>query len=349
MDITNIKDAWAKNDINICVEKVKGEICSAAFDGTYISLVSSAGHGKDSIQYCTILDRDLKICASFELFPIGSLEVIYHVCTEQRGLVCGGSDGNIVIVKLQNWKPQQQLTAIGGLGGEITTMSTRHDLIGATSLTGEVALWNYAGSKVATIKLESETPIHSLSIGETRLLVVTDNDAYEYEIPTAAAPTTTPSILKLKKGGHRKLGKPTTWATYDPEEKNILIEERLSTAEQPLERFRPVLPLSSLDYDIHIISYKVKTKEVQGSLHRHIYEAYIVIEELNSGKTTIIRDFQVSSEDIQSLWCDKERLYWVHQGSKKIMMVDFTDKLNLGGNTSVKLGECFSLSFPAYR
>ncbi|KAH8595146.1 hypothetical protein B0O99DRAFT_710411 [Bisporella sp. PMI_857] len=320
MDITNIKDikdAWANNHINICVEKIIGiEICSAAFDGTYISLVSKTGYQRDATQYCTILDRDLKICASFELFPIESFEVLHHVCTEQKGLVCGSSDGNIVIVKLQDWKPQQQLKAAGGLDGEIRTMSTRRDLIGAGSTGGEVALWNYAGSMIATVKLGREGIIHSLSIGETRLLVVPDNDAYEYEIPTMDAATTIPSILKLKKGGHRKLGK-TTWAAYDPEEKNIQSEKLISTENQPLERFRPVLPLSSLDYDIHILSCKVETKEVPGSQYPGITKVDIVIEEFNSGKTTIIRDFQVAPEEIKSMWCDRERLYWVYQGTQE--------------------------------
>jgi hypothetical protein len=311
----------------------------------YISLVSTTGYQKDSVQYLTVLDRDLKICASFELFSIDSLEVWHHVCTEQRGLVCGGSDGNITIVKLRDWKPQQQLRA-GGLDGEISAMSTRHDLIAAGSTSGEAALWNYTGSKLATIKLECGT-IHSLSIRETRLLVVPD-DAYEYEIPTPTAVTTTPSVLKLKRGGHHELGE-TTWAAYDPEQKNIEVERLRSTKDQPLERFRPVLPLSSLDYDIHILSCKVKTKNVPGSLYPEIDRQDIVIEEFDSGKTRIIRDFQVAPKEIKSLWCDRERLYWIYASTTKIMMVNFTDGLNFERNTTVKLAECFSLSSPAYR
>ncbi|CZR65346.1 uncharacterized protein PAC_15246 [Phialocephala subalpina] len=350
MDITNIKDvkdAWAKNHINICLEEIKGiNICSVAFDGLYISLVSTTGYQKNSVQYFTILDRDLNNPKSFELFSIDSLEVWHHVCTEQRGLVCGGSDGNIAIVELRDWKPQKQLKALGGLDGEISAMSTRHDLIAAGSTSGEAALWNFAGSKLATIKLDCGT-IHSLSIRETRLLVVPD-DAYEYEILTPTTATTTPSVPKLKSVGYHKLGE-TTWAAYNPEQKKIQFERLISTKDQPLERFRPVLPLSSLDYDIHILSCKVKTKRVPGKWNLEIDKQDIVIEEFDSGKTRIIRNFQVAPKHIKSLWCDKERLYWIYTGTSKIMMVNFTDGLSFERNTTVKLAECFSLNSPAYR
>jgi hypothetical protein len=224
-------------------------------------------------------------------------------------------------------------------GGEVSALTTRGDLIAAASTSGEVALWNYEGLKIATVEVKGSS-IRDLSIRDTNLLVVSNGDAYEFNLPMPTNANTIPSVLKLKKGGHHNLGQ-ATWAAYDPEGKNILLERKTDVGNHTLQRFRPVLPLSSKDYDIYILSYREK-REGFGQQN-------IVIERFDSGKTSIVREFQVDYIPIKSLWCDRERLYWIYRFGSRIRMVNLTDGLNFETNSTVQLAECFSLTYPNNR
>ncbi|KAH8585842.1 hypothetical protein B0O99DRAFT_706204 [Bisporella sp. PMI_857] len=188
MNTTNTKDIEIEN----------------AWGKTLSIFVSNMKMPKYVLQHS--MDRGLKVHCYFELFSTRSLEVRHHVYTEQRGLVCGGSDGSIAITKFQDWEPQQSRTIGRMNGGEVSALTTRGDLIAAASTSGEVALWNYEGLKIATVEVKGSS-IRDLSIRDTNLLVVSNGDAYEFNLPMPTNANTIPSVLKLKKGAHHNLDK----------------------------------------------------------------------------------------------------------------------------------------------
>jgi hypothetical protein len=308
------------------------------FERTYISLVS-----KDPvrhIQYCTILDRKLCFLRSFEI-PYKSCDILHHVIKKDEGIVFGGFGGILHFVKVKHWQPQQA-TTLEGLTDDINAMTTRKNLIAAGSLAGDVGLWDYTGAKLATVRHDG-SQVHSLSIRDERLLVLTRTDAHEYGINLENGTTTVPILPRIEE--LVKLGV-TTWGTYSSDGETILCQKPINVEEQqPLESYRPALPHSLADYD--------SFTRILSRRHALGKEAAIVIEKLPSGKK--IREVSVTPQrEISSLWSDRVRLYWT--SSDKIWMVDFSFGLSLeagakgisleAGEKGISLAECFSMGLP---
>lgn len=296
------------------------------FQRTYISLVSN----DRSTQRCTILNRDLGILGSFEI-PYESCDILHHVFNNDEGILFGGFDGILHFVALRNLQPQLQATAFEGLTNDINAMTTRGNLIAAGSLAGDVGLWDYTGAKLAIVRHDSQ--VHSLSIRDEKFLVVTRTDIYEYGIDLEKAKATVslkPRIKQLDELGV------TTWGSYSSDGESILCQKSSVEEQQPLQTYRPALPLSLVDYDnvIHILSRRDTLGE----------EAAIVIEKLHLGKK--IREVSVNPQrEISSLWSDRDRLYWTSSGN--IKMVDFSFGLSLeAGGKGISLAECFSMGLP---
>lgn len=182
-------------------------------------------------------------------------------------------------------------------------MTTRGNLIAVGSLAGDVGLWDYTGAKLATVR-PGNSQVHSLSIRDRRLLVVTRTEAYEYGIDLENHPT--PVFLKPIERLD-KLGV-TTWGSYSSNGESILCQKTGNFEEQQaLESYRPALHLSLVDYDnvIRILSCR----------HARDEQAAIVIEKLQLGKMIQIRAVRVTpQEEINSLWSDRDRLYWTSSG-----------------------------------
>lgn len=303
------------------------------FQRTYISLVSAKSCCP---QICTILDRNLCVLRSFEI-PVESCGILHHVFNKDKGIVFGGFDGVLHFVALRDLQPQHHATAFEGLADDINAMTTRENLIAAGSVAGDVGLWDYAGAKLATVR-PSNSLVHSLSIRDRKLLVVTRTDAYEYGIDLENYPT--PVLLKPIEQLD-KLGV-TTWGSYSSNGENILCQKTCNVEEQQdlesyLESYRPALPLSLVDYDnvIRILSCRHALGE----------QAAIVIEKLHLGEKIQIRAVRVTpQEEINSLWSDRDRLYWTSSG--KIRMVNFSFGLSLEAGGNGILAECFSMGLP---
>lgn len=182
--IQKLNTAWMNKEIDFRRQQVKSSIKSASFDGlVYLTLSEGLYCAYLDIgiyeALCLILSSDLEICNSFTLDD--RLESSVHVFTKSRGLVQGGENGQILITRFDNWKPESSIEASSPFRNMVTALSTRRDLIMAGTVGGEVGGWSYDGSKLYQILEPLNDFVHSISIRETRILVGTEN-INEYQL-----------------------------------------------------------------------------------------------------------------------------------------------------------------------
>ena len=133
---------------------------------------------------CIILSIDLATLSSFNLDV--QPESFVHVFTKSRGLVRGGRN-KLIMTAFDEWMPKEPLIVSNCFEKPdqyISAISTREDLIFASTEGGEVGGWNYKGAKLYHTPSVSEC-VTNISIRQRHILVTSS----AYQGVSAARPT----------------------------------------------------------------------------------------------------------------------------------------------------------------